>query len=160
MDSADCALLIWKNESQFHQELLFEFEKSLWNMTWTCELYKKHSQWVSCKAAAKYSPCNQGLGDGSPHWWRVLWKLLVGNKVLACSELFTLPLHKQLPPPYKPQSDLSCKKKKAVAGNQQVTLSMTDTSVSKFALVYFSKIWHNGKPLKTVQTCLHLYLCQ
>lgn len=119
-----------KNDSQLHQKLLFAFEKSLWNVTWTFELYKKHSQWGCCKAAAKHSLCNQDLGDGSPRWWQALWKLLVGNKVLTCSELFTLHSQKQQPPPHSSQSDLLCWKKQ----NNVLQVALYMVSISKLVL--------------------------
>lgn len=104
-------LSVATNDSQLHQKLLFAFQKSLWNVTWTIELYKKHSQWGCCKAAAMRSLCNQDLGDGSPRWWQALRKLLVGNRVLTCSELFSLRSEDQRPPPYSAQSNWLCWKK-------------------------------------------------
>lgn len=106
-------LSLAKNDSQLHQKWLFAFEKSLWNVTWALELYKKHSQWGCCKAAAKHSLCNQDLGDGLPRWWQALWKLLVGNKVLTCSELLTLPSLEQQPPlPNRSQQSDSLRREK------------------------------------------------
>lgn len=128
-----------KNDSQFHQKLLFACEKSLWNVTWAFELYKKPSQWGCGKAAAKHSLCNQDLGDGSPRWWQALWEAPGGQQSAYLRRLVHSPVTKQQPSPYTSRTDLLCWEKQHILQVVSCTVSVPLQYYSTEKVKYYSR---------------------